>query len=105
MPLVEDKFLVSDDAKNLAKVQQNKTAGSSLKLVGVVRKLLVDVEKVVADIESLGSQKADTNNLKTSYKQFAEDTNRNIGTIDARLNAIEELLKQTVAKLNELDDV
>lgn len=104
MPLAEDKFLVSDDTKNLAKLQQNKT-GSSLKLVGVVRKLLVDVEKAIADIESLGTQKADTNNLKTSYKQFAEDTNRNIGMIDARLNAIEELLKQTIAKLNELDEL
>src|SRR3989338_7869586 len=103
MPLPDDKFLVSDDAKNSAKMQQNKTG--SLKFVGVVRKLITDVEKVVADVESLGTQKADTNNLKTSYKQFAEDTNRNIGTIDARLNAIEELLKQTIAKLNELDDV
>lgn len=102
MPLPEKKFLVSDDTK----IEDNKniSIGPS-KLVGTIRKLLADVEKLTSEIETLSNQKTDTTNLKNSYKAFVETTNENSGIINARLNAIEDLLKQTVAKLNEFDTI
>ncbi len=99
MPLQDNRFLVSTEAEKT----EVKATGS--KLVIVVRKLLADFEKLNTDFEALASQKTDTANLKTSYKQFVEDYNVNAGIINARLNAIESLLKETVIKLNELDTI
>lgn len=104
MPLPENKFLVSDDTKNELNKTQTLSSNPS-KLIGVIRKLLSDVEKLTSDIEGLSNQKADTTNLKNSYKQFVETSNVNAGIINERLNAIEELLKQTVAKLAEFDNI
>lgn len=105
MPLQENKFLVSDDAKNQANNAVQAVNNNPSKLVGIIRKLLTDVEKIATDLDGLSNQKADTTNLKNSYKQFVEDYNSNAGIINARLNAIEDLLKQTVAKLNEFETI
>jgi hypothetical protein len=99
MPLEVQKFLVSDDAT----VKQPQ--GSGLKLVAKIKKIVTDLEKVEVDVEGLMNQKNDTANLKNSYKQFVESYNANAGIIGARLDAIEVLLKETVAKLNELDNI
>ena len=100
MPLEDKKFLVSDDAsKNV------QSSGTGLKFVAKIKKIVTDLEKVEVDVEGLMSQKNDTSNLKNSYKQFVESYNANAGIIGARLDAIENLLKETVAKLNELDSI
>lgn len=105
MPLQENKYLVSDDAKNEANNKSQQINTNPSKLVGTIRKLLIDVEKIATDLEGLSNQKADTTNLKNSYKQFVETSNENAGIINARLNAIEDLLKQTVSKLNEFETI
>ena len=98
MPLEEKRFLVSDDASKTVQ-----PSGTGLKLVAKIKKIVTDLEKVEIDVEGLMGQKNDTSNLKNSYKQFVESYNANAGIIGARLDAIEMLLKETVAKLNELD--
>ncbi len=101
MPLEDKKFLVSDDASS----KQTQMSGTGLKLVAKIKKIVTDLEKVEVDVEGLMSQKNDTSNLKNSYKQFVESYNANAGIIGARLDAIEVLLKETVAKLSELDNI
>ena len=94
------------DAKYLVAQQDavSQPTGNS-KFLATMRKIIADVQKLSADVEASASQKNDTANLKNSYKQFVEDYNQNAGLLNARLNAVEELLKKVVSKLDELENI
>lgn len=67
-------------------------------------KLVLHLKKLIADVEVLQTQKNDTSNLKTSYKAFIEEYNANAGILSARIDALEELVKKLVARLEDIEN-
>lgn len=134
MPLEQMKNLINRRAHSAEPISRDSNAVVSSnpiecekknKLVCVVRKLLVDVsslgnnllevqaklDKFNSDMEGVLNNKVDTQNLKSNYKQFVEDTNANTGLLNEKIKFLMEENKklndkliELNSKLNELED-
>lgn len=68
-------------------------------------KLASTIKQLVQDVQQLTAQRNDTTNLKNSYRDFVETYNVNEGSMNAKLSAIELLLKQLSAKLDAIENL
>lgn len=101
MGLEDAKLFINKTKKeNLPEEVKDKS-----KFITVVKKLVIDVEKTLKEVEILSNQKIETTNLKNSYKDFCEQTNLNYGIINARVDNLENSLKDVLKTLKDLEDI
>ena len=79
-------------------VPEKKPSGKQSKLKEVINEL-------VTSVKELKEHKGDVSNLKASYKEYASETNASIGTLNAKIEALELLVKTLVEKLDEIENI
>ena len=63
------------------------------------------INELVASVKELKEHKGDVSNLKSSYKTYAEETNSSLGVLNAKLDALEAIVKSLVERLDELEEI
>jgi len=101
MPLPTEKKFLSADEKIYLEPEMIVTKEH----IGTKSKLKTIIKDLLQEVEELKGQKNDTSNLKNAFKQHIEDENANIGVLKTRLDAIEELVKSLITKVEDLENI